>query len=189
MWVESGAATLDLRVTGTASIAARIPGLLVASLQRLGAALNEFTAIARPNTKDEIRIPYLTAGAYVFVALGQYGQQARRDIELAEGQHLDLEGMSVVPFPVVPVHLVLPPGAKRPPSIQVDFQAFTDGRGGMGPGPGRIEFDGNDKAWLKGLPPGEFVVSLSVPGLTTWRGTISVEASPTRPIEIEVRAP
>lgn len=109
-------------------------------------------ADAWPDDQRRVILPFLKAGDYVLKVHGDDAAPLERKIHLIDGQALDLGDVALEMLPVVPVRVTFPPGVERPTRVSV----FSGKSGHMfGGAIGRIEFDGEGRGWLKGLPAGE----------------------------------
>lgn len=185
----SGRDDLEVRAAGTASIAARVPKASVVSLWEL--APFGHVATAYPRGDGSIRIPWLPAGSFrLTVVPTDDTEMDSRDVHLSPGQTLDLGAIRLAKYPVIPVALSLPPTARRPATLNVTFVRDVGGtRAGKPIGQGRVEFDGEGRGWLKGLPAGEFVVRVEAPGFAPTEMTIEIRDGVTTPIRIDLRLP
>ena len=119
-------------------------------------------------------------------------ENEERTIEILPGQALDLGEISLRRFPVVPVAVTLPQGVTRPSVLFATIvrPVGSAPTGRSSPLPGRIEFDGEGRGWLKGLPAGAFVVQVSLPGVNPPSVEVEIEIRDgiTTPVPIELRA-
>ncbi len=199
------ATDVDLRLSAVGEVSARVPGAaIVAVFLPGGNNLDRKVADARPDANGGIRIRFLPPGSYRLLALGgDKAEDEERAIDLLPGQSLDLGEIRLRRYPVVPVAVTFPPDAKRPSML---FATVVREIGGTTPPPpyfrsGRVEFDGEGRGWLKGLPAGEFVLrfasadsapaGLPRPGSAaiSAEATVVIRDGITTPIAIDLRLP
>ncbi len=152
--------------------------------------------IAEGSVSDrrQVTLSGLAAGVYRLKLSSMERTAFEREVRLAVGATLDLGSIGPTAMPVVPVHVTMPPGMPRPPQINVlrrgkvpevpQQEIWMPG--------GRIEFDGEGRGWLKGLPAGRHRVwlqaapSMNVADLTEVE--IEVRDGITTPVELTIRA-
>jgi hypothetical protein len=189
----SGSASLDVRLPGTAELTATLVGSPIAALYPAGGKdprsdRSGMVASARPDAKGRIRVPYLAAGSYWLFAYGRDANDEDRKFDLAHGQVLDLGEVRLVPCVVMEVRVSVPLGAQRPALIVA--QPVNESGGPLIGKFGRIEFDGEGRGWLKGLPAGEYRLVFAANGFEQTPPTpVTVREGAPLPISIELRKP
>jgi hypothetical protein len=147
-------------------------------------------------TDTEGRFPDLPAGTYTLRATALNADPLVRTVTLVAGQVLDVGTLDLVRQPAVPVHVVFPAGAATTSPIL----AIVDVPGSLGDDDivefakrpvGSIEFDGDGRGWLRGLPAGEYDLRLQTSHEPTADFTplhLLVRDGITTPVEIVLRS-
>lgn len=171
---------LSLRMPGTSTLA-----LTLATRAPYGGWLDlktaggETVASGNPWTGKVVSLTGLAAGAYVVSLWVRDYIPEKRSVTLEVGQTLDLGEIALAAMPAVPVRVTLPPGTPRPASITVHVRERTPLWEGGVAFNGRIEWDGDGRAWLKGLPAARYRVAIQ------W--TQSANAADLPEFDIDVR--
>jgi hypothetical protein len=188
----SAGPSLDLRVPGTGEVVATLFGSGLAVLHPADRTeRRDKVATVRPDAQGRVRIPHLAAGAYRLLVFGHDAADVHRELSLVEGQSLDLGEIRLAPYPVVPVAVTVPPGAARPTRLTA-LTVDESGRPAPASGGrfGRVEFDGEGRGWLKGLPAGEYRVVFAASGFAQTPPTpVTVREGTPVPLAIELRKP
>jgi hypothetical protein len=183
-----GPAAVDLRVEGSAEVTATLVDIDVTGIYT--EAEGEHVAMARPDAHGRVRIPYLAAGAYRLSTAGRDGQQVNRRFDLLPGQALDLGEIRVEKFPVVPVLVTVPEGMEMPLAFGVTVVRDVGGTlTGKALGSARIAVDSGGRGALRGLPPGEYEISIFAPGFRLLETSLVVREGLTAPLPLDLRRP
>jgi len=152
----SGSTTVVVTAPGSASISLRLTRPSTMGLVTLSLADGVKIADAWPDDRGRVDLRHLRGGDYVLKVFADDAVALERTIRLFEDQALALGDLALEMCPVVPVRVTFPPGVARP--TQVTVFSGEPGRA-FGRAIGRIEFDGQGRGWLKGLPAGEHHVT------------------------------
>jgi hypothetical protein len=184
----AGPASVDLHVEGSAEVTATLVGANVAGLSE--EAGTGIVAQARPDARGRIRIPYLAAGSYLLASGESDGEFVERRFKLLAGQSLELGEIRLPKFPVLPVVVSVPAGTLVPLGLSVTVLRDLGGRrAGKLIGQGRIEVDSAGRGTLKGVPEGEFLVSIQAKGFRPIEMTLISRDGITTPLPIDLRRP
>jgi RNA polymerase sigma factor (sigma-70 family) len=189
-----GPASVSLSPPGSASLVATLVEPRDGGVAILQTPDGTKIADVRPDVNRRMRIPHLAAGSYLFRVMEQYATTLDKTVTLVAGRELDLGDLRLDTYPVVPVHVTFPPGVVGTPAVSVLVrERLSDPPATTGYlGSGRVEFDGEGRGWLKGLPTGEYRVVVSYVAVAQEKDLttmdITVRAGITTPIEIVLRA-
>lgn len=199
-WVRLGTAdvgaggetVLPLRLPGTATLALTVDSPPNGAYLTLTSLDGSKVAEGSVSDHEAVLLSGLAAGTYRLKMGAVERTYLEREVRLDVGKTLDLGAIGPAAMPVVPVRVTMPPGVARPAMIVV-LQSTTlpDVPHVMMIGAGRIEFDGEGRGWLKGLPAGRHHVLLqAAPSMNQQDLTevdLDVREGITTPIDITIR--
>jgi hypothetical protein len=146
-----------LRLPGSATLA------LIVSAPEYGAALavvasdGQTVAWGSPVHRQAVSATGFAAGTYRVRASAVDAVPFDQEVVLYPDRRVDLGVVGPTALPVVPVRVVLPPGIARPRMLIVRVRErappWEADRVAAQP---RIEWDAQDRAWLRGLPVGRY---------------------------------
>jgi RNA polymerase sigma factor (sigma-70 family) len=174
-----GETVLELRMPGTSALQLTLVTLAPhGGWLDVKAASGESVASGNVFTGEPVSLAGLPSGPHVVTVWSSDRVSLKRTVTLEAGKTLDLGDVALVAMPVVPVRVTLPPGTPRPTSLTVYVRERTP--------PwedaimsGRIEWDSDGHAWLKGLPAARYRVAIQ------W--TPSANAADLPEFDIDVR--
>jgi RNA polymerase sigma-70 factor (ECF subfamily) len=175
-----GETNLELRMPGTSGL-----GVTLTTPAPYGGWLDvrvesgESVASGNVWTGKPVSLLGLPSGSHVVSLWLDDHVSLQRTVTLEPGETLALGEVALAAMPVVPVRVTLPAGAPRPQSVRVHVrERMPPGESGYTT-PGRIEWDADGRAWLKGLPAARYRVAMQ------W--TPSANAADLPEFEIDVR--
>ena len=199
-WVRLGTAdvgaggetVLPLRLPGTSTLALTVDSPPIGALLTLTTLDGTSVAEGSVSDRETVSLVGLAAGTYRLTMRSMERSDFRREVRLDVGTTLDLGAIGPAAMPVVPVRVAMPPGVARPAMITVlKLTKHPDIPQEILLGAGRIEFDGEGRGWLKGLPAGRHHVFLqaatSMNRVDLTEVDLDVRDGITTPIDITIR--
>jgi hypothetical protein len=156
-----GETVLSLKMPGTSALTLTLstPAPYGGSLD-VRAATGESVASGGVRTGRRVSLSGLSSGSHVVWLSSSDHVRFRREVTLEPGKTLDLGEVALVAMPVVPVRVTLPPGTPRPRHVTVHVRERTPPWEHGIAMAGRIDWDADGRAWLKGLPAARYRVAV-----------------------------
>lgn len=187
IWLRLG--TVDVSPPGESVLALRMPGTSALELTlstpapyggwlEVKAASGESVASGNLWTGKPVLLSGLPAGPHVISLWSPDRVSQRKTVTLEPGKKLDLGDVALVAMPVVPVRVTLPAGTPRPKSMTVHVRDRTPPSEEWMATPGRIEWDPDGHAWLKGLSAARYRVAIQ------WTPSANAAALPEFDIDV-----
>lgn len=199
-WVRLGAfdvgadreTALALRLPGTSSLELTVDSPPIGAYLTLTGAEGAKVVEGSVSDHDAISLSGLAAGTYRLRMSAMDRDDVEREVRLEVGARFDLGTIGPTARPVVPVRVAMPAGLARPTMITVSrWMRIPDIAQEITVPAGRIEFDGDGRGWLKGLPAGRHRVLLQAARSMNQSDLTEVELDVregiTTPIEITIK--
>ncbi|MFO0931829.1 MAG: sigma factor-like helix-turn-helix DNA-binding protein [Planctomycetota bacterium] len=199
-WVRLGRAdvaadretVLPLRFPGTSTLALTVDSPSDGAYLTLQGAEGATVVEGSVSDHEAITLSGLAAGTYRLRMGSMDLDDVEREVRLEVGATLDLGAIGPTARPVVPVRVTMPPGVARPTMITVLRRTkVPDIPQEILMPAGRIEFDGEGRGWLKGLPAGRHRLLIQAAASMNEKDLTEVELDVregiTTPIEITIK--